>query len=312
MSLRVLDAGLYSLLVDFGRPSTRSLGMPVGGAADRWSLALGNALVSNDPSAVALEITLAGPTLQAEHSVAGVVFGAPFDLSSDRQSLTAGKTFSLAPGEILRIRGTPRGVRAYLCVAGGFETPEILGSRSCFDPIRSGQTLRCAVQSLPARFLDSSAYLTLPGTFPQPLRFLPGAQSDWFDPALFTSQTFAVSPASNRMGLRLQGEPLSRPAGEMISEPVCPGTVQVTHDGQCIVLGIDGQTIGGYPKIAQVIRADLPLLAQLRPGDTVRFVSVSLEEAEAAYQKHRTELRRWLVHIAVSTDCPGIGEPPTI
>src|SRR5580698_7831587 len=98
MSLHVVEAGLQSLMVDFGRPRTRSLGVPVGGAADRWSLALGNALVGNPPDASALEMTLVGPTLRADAPVAAVVFGAPFELSSDRQLLTTGRTFTLSPG----------------------------------------------------------------------------------------------------------------------------------------------------------------------------------------------------------------------
>jgi biotin-dependent carboxylase-like uncharacterized protein len=312
MSLRVLEAGLQTLLVDLGRPGSRSLGVPIGGAADRWSLALGNALVGNPPDAAALEMTLAGPTLQAEAQVAGVVFGAPFDLASDRQSLQAGKSFTLQPGDILRIRGTPRGMRAYLCVAGGFIAPNVLGSRSALTPVEAGQRLACSPAAFPPRFLDASATITLPSQFPQTLRFLSGAQADWFDAADFVDQTYAVSPASNRMGLRLQGKPLPRPQREMISEPVCPGTVQVTNDGQCIVLGVDGQTIGGYPKIAQVIRADLDCLGQLRPGDAVRFEPATLDAAELAYRERMAQLRLWLARIAAATDCPGVAAAPPL
>ena len=312
MSLRVLEAGLQSLLVDLGRPGSRSLGVPLGGAADRWSLMLGNALVGNAPDAPALEVSLAGPTLRAEAQVGAVVFGAPFELSCDRQPLVSGKTFTLQLGDTLRIRGTPRGVRAYLCVAGGFIAPRVLDSRSALAPIQTGQDLVCTPSALPTRFIDPSALVTLPSALPQALRFLPGAQADWFDPDHFTSQTFAVTPASNRMGLRLEGKPLPRPNREMISEPVCPGTVQVTNDGQCIVLGVDGQTIGGYPKVAQVIRADLDYLAQLRSGDRVRFVPVTLEEAEDAYRQRVAELRQWLTRIAVATDCPGIAPAPAL
>src|SRR5258708_2921626 len=113
MSLRVLEAGLYTLLVDFGRPGSRSLGVPVGGAADRFSLALGNALVGNPPDAAALEISLAGPTLQADCDLACVVFGAPFDLRSDRQTLLAGKTFTFQAGETVHLGGTAASMRAY-------------------------------------------------------------------------------------------------------------------------------------------------------------------------------------------------------
>src|SRR5579884_3120651 len=120
MTLKVLAPGLHTLVVDFGRPRTRSLGVPVGGAADRFSLALGNALVGNPPDAAALEISLAGPTLQADGELACVVYGAPFEVVTDRRSLTVGKTFTLQPGEELRIGRTAEHVRAYLCVQGGF------------------------------------------------------------------------------------------------------------------------------------------------------------------------------------------------
>src|SRR5438874_10635985 len=106
MSLRVLDAGLHTLVVDFGRPRWRSLGVPVGGAADRFALAVGNALVGNPPDAAALEISLAGPTVQADCPLACVVYGAPFPLASDRQTLVAGKTFTLQAGETLHVGGT--------------------------------------------------------------------------------------------------------------------------------------------------------------------------------------------------------------
>src|SRR5207247_8459313 len=114
---------------------------------------------------------------------------------------------------------------------------------------------------------------------PRLLRVLDGPQATWFDPATFYPQEFTITPASNRMGLRLHGEPLRLPEQELLSEAVCPGTVQVTRDGQCIVLGVDGQTIGGYPKIAQVIHADLDKLGQLRPGERIRFRLVHLAEA---------------------------------
>lgn len=302
MSLTVLEPGLQSRIVDFGRPTSRSLGVPIGGAADHWSLSLGNALVGNPPERPALEITLTGPTLRAESEIGAVVFGAPFNLASDRQPLVSGKTFTLKRGEILRIGGTPRGMRAYLCVPGGFVTPSILGSRSALEPLGAEQTLVCSSSSLPARFLPDSANITLPRQFPQILRTLPGSQADWFASAALASRTFSVTNESNRMGLRLKSKRIARPKREMVSEPVCPGTIQVANDGQCIVLGVDGQTIGGYPKIAQVIRADLDSLGQLRPGDSVRFSEVSLEQAEETFRHKMSELQRWLVRLAVATN----------
>src|SRR5213075_716596 len=118
----------------------------------------------------------------------------------------------------------------------------------------------------------------------------------------FLTQEFTVTPASNRMGLRLDSEPVKLAGRELVSEPVCPGTVQVTRDGQCIVLGVDGQTIGGYPKIAQVISADLDKLGQLRPHEGIHFVRVFLEEAEQLHREKQMELRSWLTRLRET--CP--------
>jgi antagonist of KipI len=146
------------------------------------------------------------------------------------------------------------------------------------------------------------------------LNTLPGGQAEWFAGSLFASRAsegpvFTVSPASNRMGVRLRGTAVKVSGREMVSEPVCPGTVQVTNDGQCILLGVDGQTIGGYPKIAQVIQADLDRLGQLRPGGTVCFRWVSLHGARRRARQRRQILHRWLSRLRFSnpllTD-PGI------
>lgn len=300
MSLTVLDAGLYSLLVDVGRPSSRALGMPLGGAADRAALALGNGLLGNSPTALALEVTLAGPTLRADHHTAAVLFGAPFSLMvNGERAIPAGTTFTLEPGEVLKIAGTPTGVRGTLCVAGGFDAPEVLGSRSSLEPVKAGDVLACRPSFTPAR--RSLPFLTL-DSGESVLRAVDGPQCDWFPHDAFFDRNYQISPNSNRMGLRLTGEPLTRRPGELVSEAVAPGAVQVTNDGQPVILGVDGQTIGGYPKIAHVIRADLDRLAQLRPGSTVRFVRVSFAEAEAAAQQRTDELRLWLARLRAVVD----------
>jgi biotin-dependent carboxylase-like uncharacterized protein len=310
MGLRLLEPGLATWLVDLGRPGWRHLGVPQGGPADRTSFLLGNALVGNPPDTAALEITLRGPTLEADCDLACVLFGAPFEIFSERQRLHPGETFTLHAGERLRI-GSPReGLRAYFCVRGGLEAPRILGSRSGLAPLPAGIELPCFPGKIGRRFLRKPDWPSWPGgALPaylgrwRRLRVLPGPQADWFPsqglwgldsdscPAL--PRRFTVSPASNRMGIRLRADPLPVPDRELLSEPVCPGSVQVTRDGQCLILGVDCQTIGGYPKIAQVIRADLDLLGQLRPGEQVFFQEVTLEEAETAYRQQQTLLHDW-------------------
>ncbi len=302
MTLHVVEAGLSTWVVDFGREQYRSLGVPVGGAADRESLALGNGLVGNPPDAAALEINLAGPTLRADCRLACVLYGAPYELSCGRRRLRPGWTFHLEPGEILSIRGTPTGTRGYFCVQGGFQTAPILGSRSSLEPLADGAELPCSPGAIHRRALPDNP---LNDAAPTTLRVLPGPQADWFAGQKSFGRVFRVRPASNRMGLRLQGEPFLLPNRQLISEPVCPGSVQVIGDGQCIVLGVDGQTIGGYPKVAQVIAADLDKIGQLRPGEEIRFAPVTPAEATAAYRKRRARIRLWLLRLQATA--PGVG-----
>jgi antagonist of KipI len=316
MSLRVLSPGTFSLLVDGGRPHTRGLGISLGGPADRASMMLGNALVGNDPLAPALEITLSGPTLVAEADVGLCVFGAPFSLLQNDELVPCWQTFTVSHGQTLRIGSPPHGCRAYLSVPGGFRAKPIVGSVTAFEPIRADDVLECTSSRLPGRgvawgqLFDESdtrvpgEHIPLPETWTNRLdtsvlRCLPGPQADWFDDSFF-NHAYRVTPASNRMGIRLDGSPLELPKRELVSEPVAPGAVQITNDGQPIVLGVDGQTIGGYPKVAHVISADLDALGQLRPGDEVRFQKVSEAEAEAAAAARRELLRRWLKRIQVA------------
>jgi antagonist of KipI len=281
-------------MVDLGRPKSRRFGVPVGGPADRFSLALGNALLGNLPNTPALEVCLAGPTLQAEGDVACVVYGAPFELIHPRRFLSVGKTFTLKDGEVLRIGGTSERMRAYLCVRGGFEAKEVLGSRTAFKPIAPGDELPCQADVIQARFVQTSYAWNQE---PQTLRVLDGPQANWLNSDQFYLQEFLVTSESNRMGLRLRGEPLKMPPQELVSEPVCPGSVQVTSNGQCIILGVDGQTIGGYPKIGQVVSADLDKVGQLRPEVVIRFQRVSLEEAVQLYREKLAELQEWVTRL---------------
>lgn len=294
MGLRVHAPGTYTLLVDFGRPQWRSLGVPVGGAADRAALALGNALVDNPANAAALEFTLAGPTLEATADHGCVVYGAAFRMWVHDQPQPAGKTFMIRAGDLLTVSTAAHGLRGYLCIAGGFHGKAVLGSQSAFDPIQAGQLLDCTASMIRPRFV---APLLDPAGDPHTLRVLPGTHLASFPADQFFGEDYLVRANSNRMGLRLEGAPLPRPEAEQLSAPVCPGTVQITHDGQPIVLGVDAQTIGGYPRIAHVISADLDKLGQLAPGDRVRFRQVKLNEAVSLGRQREQWLQEWTTRL---------------
>jgi 5-oxoprolinase (ATP-hydrolysing) subunit C len=296
MSLRVLESGLHTLIVDAGRPHNRSLGVPLGGAADRFSWMLGNALVGNPLDAAALEICVLGPTLKATCELGISVVGAAFEMFRNGEPLSSNRSIQLHQGNELRIAGSKSGARAYLCVRGGFQEPLILGSQSSFEPVKRGQELLASPSTVTERGI-----LWPPNADDGPIRFraIPGPQAEWFHLERFFGPTFSVSPTSNRMGLRLSGDPLPRPERELVSEPVAPGAVQVVNDGQCIVLGVDGQTIGGYPKVAHIIAADLDRLGQLRPGDEIAFELASMDEAEAAWRERQRELQAWLTRLSV-------------
>ncbi len=300
MSIRLLRPGLFTLVVDGGRPRTRGLGVPVGGPADAPAMAVANRLVGNPPAAAALEITLVGPKLVCTHPVGLALFGAPFTVKRDGEEITAGSSFTLRPGQTLDIGGVRAAheySRAYLAVVGGFQTPEVLGSRTGFAPLAADAELPCVESTVRGRTLPNSMYagltLCLLGYKLESgaLRCLLGPQADWFDDTFWGRQVYQVAPASDRMGVRLTifeglGVPLQRPPRELVSEAVAPGAVQITNDGLPIVLGVDGQTIGGYPKIAHVLTDELPTLGQLRPGHPVMFRRVTEEEAEDLAKKY--------------------------
>jgi len=291
MSFIVLEPGLYSLLVDQGRPRQRSLGVPIGGAADREAWALGNALIGNPPGSVALEVTLYGPRLKALKTVGAVVYGAPFRVEKNGQRLRPGVPFTVQKDDELLIAETMTQLRAYLCVTGGFASPLILGSRSSLGPIVHRQRLECASGTAARRFiLNAGSHHDR-----RPLRLLSCPGSDAM--LGLADQWFVVQPLSDRTGIRLAGPAIRPGIGDIVSEPVAPGTIQVTPSGELLILGIDAQAIGGYPKAGHVVSADFGRLAQLRPGDCVKFKEVSFEEAEQAFDRQERQLREWLTRL---------------
>ena len=290
--IEVLRAGLCDLVMDLGRPGRGTLGVPAGGAADPPALAAANRLVGNDAAAAGLEITLAGPGLLFPLGGVAALTGARFAASRSSGAPVAwNETLVLAVGEVLTLEGVETGCRCWLAVRGGLAVPQVMGSRSTFLPsafggqggrsLRTGDVLHCGAAASEVRLLRA---------FP-PLRgeggcvwVVAGPQASQFDDAglaAFFGSPYRVEAASDRRGLRLAGAPASHHRAELTSQGVLPGAVQVPPDAQPIILGWDGPVTGGYPVIAGVIAADVPRLAQLKPGDAIRFVTIEVEAARA-------------------------------
>lgn len=290
--VEVERAGLCDLVVDQGRPGYEHLGVPRGGAADPAALAVANRLVGNEATAAGLELALTGPALRFPQGGTIAISGGCFSATrSGGAEVKLNETLVLQPGEILDLGAARLGCRCWLAVRGGIEVPVVMGSRSTFLPGgfggRQGRALR---RGDVLQLGEATAAQRLQRAVPPAdrndgcLRVVAGPQAGLFEDAglaAFFAETYRVTAASDRRGLRLNGTPLSRTGGELPSQGVLPGAVQVPPNGQPIILGWDGPVTGGYPVIAGVIRADWPRLAQLRPGDAVRFVTIELEVARA-------------------------------
>ncbi|HEX6614449.1 MAG TPA: biotin-dependent carboxyltransferase family protein [Rhodanobacteraceae bacterium] len=323
MSIEVLKPGLLTTPQDRGRTGYAHLGVGRAGAFDPPALRLANALAGNPPDACALEITLLGPTLKFHADAWIALAGAPIAVHADGQPIPTWAPACVHKGAVLAFGVMRQGCRAYLAVNGGFDFEPVLGSRSLDvnaalgplgRPLRAGDTLKVGSGSFAG---DRATSRILPGKNepdsiisprwsinPQPwfnvdqelpLRLLPGSHAPLLDTksrALLYTQGFHVAADSNRVGCRLEGEPLElSETVEMVSEACVAGTVQLPPSGQPIALAVEHPVSGGYPRIGQIAAVDLPRLAQRRPGDALRFTPCTLEEARQALRERERQLR---------------------
>jgi biotin-dependent carboxylase-like uncharacterized protein len=289
----VLSPGLLTTVQDLGREGFGPLGVSPSGAADPVSLRIGNRLVGNPEGAAGLEMTLLGGTFQLPQGAVAALTGSEFGATLDGAPADLWGSFEAKPGQTLRLGPTRSGARCYLCVRGGIVVKDFLGSASTHllsglgghqgRGLRKGDVLKIgtAKGSFRGRRVAAKALERLaPGKV---LRATPGPQSDWFPKSvqkIFYGSTYRVREEANRMGLRLEGPAIPEGAhGEMISEGVSLGAVQVAAGGLPIILFVEQQTTGGYAKMANVISADLHSLGQLRPRDGVRFEPVDFATA---------------------------------
>jgi antagonist of KipI len=293
--IRVQEPGLFTTVQDLGREGFGPLGVSASGAADAVSLRLGNRLVGNAEGAAGLEMTLLGGTFLFPEGAVIALAGSDFGATLDGKPVELWTAFESRPGQALRLGPTRSGARCYLCVRGGIAVKLFLGSASTHilsglgghdgRSLRKGDVLNIGTASVSTRERSLSARALKELQARKVLRVTPGPQSDWFPESarrLFYESRYRVAEESNRMGIRLEGAIVPVPSdGEMISEGVSLGAIQVPEGGKPIILSVEQQTTGGYPKIANVISADFHSLGQLRPRDEIRFERVNLGTARS-------------------------------
>ncbi|MEU5944123.1 biotin-dependent carboxyltransferase family protein [Micromonospora sp. NPDC047465] len=277
-AVEVLRAGALTTVQDLGRAGWAHLGVPRSGALDPAALRLANRLVGNPESAAGLEITLTGCELRFPRATTVAVTGTATAVRVGRRPGDVGRPLSVPAGAVLRIDPPRDGLRNWLAVGGGIAVEPVLGSRATDTlsglgppPLRDGDLLPLGTPTGPPAPVDITVVAPAPTELRLTLRL--GPRDDWFTPAALDrlfGTTYAVSPVSNRVGARLTGAALPRAvAGELPSEGIVLGAVQVPADGQPLIFLADHPTTGGYPVVGVV--DDVTPLAQARPGTTVRF-----------------------------------------
>lgn len=282
----------YLTVQDAGRFGYRASGVPQAGAMDQWSLAAANLHAGNHKGAAALEWAIAGGSLRFEENTTIGLAGAEIDASIDERPVGNKTSVTIRPGETLKIRGITARRFLYVAIRGGVDCPLVLGSRSTYLPaafggiegrrLRTGDVLPTGRAPIDGGANRVAIDDEMPDYDAETIRIIPRGGDHGELLLRFLEQTFAVSAASDRMGYRLESDqPLDGSRASITSEPVCPGTVQLTPSGQPIVLMADAPTIGGYLVLGTVATCDLPIVAQSIPGRRLRFRSVSVVEAQS-------------------------------
>jgi len=294
-AILVQAPGIFTTVQDLGREGFGTMGVSASGAADPISLRIGNRLVGNPEGAAALEMTLVGGAFRFERAAVIAVTGADFGPSLDGVAMPIWTPIEIRESETVRFGASRSGARAYLCVRGGIAVEPFLGSASThvlsglggFEgrALRKGDRVELGAANSLFRKIAVSPKALESLQPHRVIRVTDGPQSDWFAESSWKTlcgNAFRISEQSNRMGIRLEGPPIPLDASrEMLSEGVSLGAIQVPPSGQPIILFVEQQTTGGYPKVANVISADLHSLGQLRPRDEIRFERVEMSEARS-------------------------------
>lgn len=318
-----------STIQDLGRWGYLSQGVPLSGAMDTLSARIANLAVGNTVHEAIIEFTYGNAAFRTEGNLLLAYSGDGAVLTTGSLLLPADRPVYVPSGTEIRLSNNPRGCRTYLAVAGGWEAAEVLGSRSTYTTASFGGYEGRAL--LAGDMLHAGAdrsditeewYRSLQGTainYPHwaiarwlfvpadrnTVRVVPAREFTWFEGKSVVdllSDPFTVSTKSNRMGYHLEGPAIHRSvSSELLSTAVTPGTLQVTGHGGLLLLMADCQTTGGYPRIAQVAAVDMPLCAQLKPGDTIYFKEISRHEAEKLYIHRENQLNKLATALAIRT-----------
>jgi biotin-dependent carboxylase-like uncharacterized protein len=309
--LKVISPGLHTTIQDQGRRGYQDVGVPVAGPLDRIALTIANALVGNAANVPALEILAQGPTLEVIASSTrlalvggngGLLLG-----ESGSRRVPPGQSIRLAQGDHVRVAPLGNSACAYLAAEHGFDIPLCLGSaatytRGAFGGFH-GRTLKAGdFFALCQAEVETRNECALQQNFnpctDDPIRVVLGPQADYFSPdtiKTFLSGIYTVSPQADRMGYRLDGPKLDHAKGyDIVSDGIVAGSVQVPGSGHPIILLADAQTSGGYPKIATVISADVPLIGRRGPGSAIRFAAVERDVAEQARRDQDRQIKQWI------------------
>ena len=291
MSITILKSGVQTPIQDIGRYGYSHFGISSSGAADLFSFRLGNIIVGNTEELAGIEMTLLGGDFKFNSDAVIAITGSPFNLSLDSQEIPYNQSIYVKKNQILSVGITKGGARSYLLVKGGIKTENYLNSKTTHvmsgmggfmgRPLKKGDMLEID-ENRKINITDISNNLDEIDT--SIIRINKGLQSSYFSDstwAAFTSKMFTVSEVFSRMGIRLKGNPIHSSKGnEILTEGIPLGAIQVPGGGEPIISFVEHQTTGGYPKIANVISADLCKVGQLKPGDKFQFELISFEDAE--------------------------------
>ncbi|RQD72240.1 MAG: biotin-dependent carboxyltransferase [Tindallia sp. MSAO_Bac2] len=315
--IKINKPGLLTTVQDGGRVGYQQFGVPVSGVMDAFSQRVANLLAGNDENEAVLEITLMGPEIEFEEDMVIAVTGGDLGAVLEGEALPLWQSVLVQSGQKIAFKAVKKGCRAYLAVAGGIQVPAVMGSKATYTrgkiggyegrALKAGDALdigkpSASLDKLKDRSVNQDQY-----EYPQEItiRVVAGPQEEAFtDEGIntFYSSSYAVTNECDRMGYRLNGPEITHESGgDIISDGIAMGAVQVPGHGMPIVMMADRQTTGGYTKIANVISVDLPKMAQAKPGDQISFQKVTVEEAQQLLKDQEARIEHYRRELSLGT-----------